>query len=77
MKLHLRKALLHSSRRAAHLSKKFLVIGSALNIRFSKVVSYGNTIDLDCPDFLDYLLNDPKTKIVALYIEGTKKMGGA
>jgi acyl-CoA synthetase (NDP forming) len=49
-----------------------LAIGSALNIKFSKVVSYGNAVDLDCPDFLDYFTDDPKTKIVALYIEGTK-----
>ena len=49
-----------------------LAVGSTMNIKFSKVVSYGNAIDLDCPDFLDYLADDSKTKIVALYIEGAK-----
>jgi acyl-CoA synthetase (NDP forming) len=51
---------------------EFLNIGKIRNLKFSKVVSYGNAIDLDCPDFLEYLANDPDTKIIALYMEGTK-----
>ena len=42
------------------------------NLRFSKMVSYGNAIDLDGPDFLEYLAGDPDTKMIALYIEGTR-----
>jgi acyl-CoA synthetase (NDP forming) len=41
-------------------------------VRFSKVVSYGNAIDLDCPDFLEYMAGDPETEAIALYIEGTR-----
>ncbi|UCH51184.1 MAG: CoA-binding protein [Chloroflexota bacterium] len=51
---------------------EFLNIGKIRNLKFSKVVSYGNAIDLDCPDFLEYLADDPDTKIIALYMEGTK-----
>jgi len=51
---------------------EFLTVGKIRNLRFSKVVSYGNAIDLDCPDFLEYLADDPDTKVIALYIEGTK-----
>jgi acyl-CoA synthetase (NDP forming) len=51
---------------------ELLRIGPIANIKFSKMVSYGNALDLDCSDFLGYLADDPKTKIVALYIEGTK-----
>jgi acyl-CoA synthetase (NDP forming) len=51
---------------------EFLNIGKIRNLKFSKVVSYGNAVDLDCPDFLDYLAEDPDTKIIALYMEGTK-----
>jgi len=40
--------------------------------RFSKAISYGNGCDLNESDFLDYLTADPKTKIIALYIEGVK-----
>lgn len=48
----------------------FLDIGKIRNIKFSKVISYGNGIDLDCPDFLEYLAEDDETKVIALYIEG-------
>lgn len=47
-------------------------VGKSRNIRFSKVVSYGNAIDLDSSDFIAYLGEDPKTKIIAAYIEGVK-----
>jgi acyl-CoA synthetase (NDP forming) len=36
------------------------------------MVSYGNAVDLDGPDFLEYLAGDPDTKMIALYIEGTR-----
>jgi len=49
----------------------FAMDGKIKNVTFSKVISYGNAIDLDCPDFLEYLSDDPETKIIALYIEGT------
>jgi len=41
-------------------------------IRFSKVVSYGNACDLSETDFLEYLSQDPETKIITAYIEGVK-----
>jgi acyl-CoA synthetase (NDP forming) len=41
-------------------------------IRFSKVVSYGNALDYNEADFLDYFRQDPETKIVLMYIEGIK-----
>lgn len=41
-------------------------------IRFSKVVSYGNACDLNETDFLEYLAEDPETKIIGFYIEGVK-----
>jgi acyl-CoA synthetase (NDP forming) len=36
---------------------------------FSKFVSYGNGADLNEIHFLNYLADDPETKVVALYIE--------
>jgi acyl-CoA synthetase (NDP forming) len=53
-------------------AEQFLSVGSLRNVMFSKVISYGNGIDLDCPDFLEYLANDPETKVIASYIEGTR-----
>ena len=46
--------------------------GMPRGVKFSKVVSYGNAIDLDCPDFIEYLSDDPKTEVILGYIEGVK-----
>lgn len=41
-------------------------------IRFSKVVSYGNALDVDENELLDYFAADPETEIIAAYMEGVK-----
>ncbi|MDH4266791.1 MAG: CoA-binding protein [Deltaproteobacteria bacterium] len=56
-------------------AESFSYFAHTKNLKFSKVVSYGNAIDLDGPDFLEYLADDPDTKIIALYIEGTRNAG--
>lgn len=44
-----------------------------VGICFSKAISYGNAIDLDSPDFLEYLAEDDDTSVVACYIEGLRQ----
>lgn len=39
---------------------------------FSKFISYGNALDLNECDFLEYLANDSKTKVICVYIEAIK-----
>lgn len=41
-------------------------------LRFSKVVSYGNALDLDETELLDYFAQDDETEIIAAYIEGVR-----
>ncbi len=53
-------------------AESFSYFGKTKNLHFSKVVSYGNATDLDCPDFLEYMADDPQTKVIALYIEGSR-----
>jgi len=53
-------------------STDLLRFGSLRGLRFSKVVSYGNALDLDESDFLDYFAQDPETRIILCYIEGVK-----
>jgi len=53
-------------------AESFSYFAKTKNLRFSKVVSYGNGVDLDSCDFLEYLADDPDTKIIAFYIEGTR-----
>jgi acetyl-CoA synthetase (ADP-forming) len=42
----------------------------AENIGFSSAVSLGNQSDLEICDFLEYLVDDPGTDAIALYVEG-------
>ena len=42
-------------------------------INFSKLVSFGNGVDLDCVDFLEYFGADPETKIVGAYLESVSR----
>jgi len=46
--------------------------GAGRGLRFSKIISFGNASDLDESDFLEYLLEDPQTKVIAMYLEGVK-----
>ena len=46
--------------------------GESHNLRFSKVISYGNALDLDESDFLSYLAQDDETKLIAAYFEGVR-----
>jgi acetate---CoA ligase (ADP-forming) len=39
---------------------------------FAKFVSYGNAMDVDESDLLEYMGNDKQTKIICMYIEGIK-----
>ena len=43
---------------------------AANNIGFSTVISTGISADTDFGDILDYLVSDPRTKSILLYIEG-------
>jgi len=42
------------------------------NVGFSTVVSLGGSSDVDFGEILDYLVSDPKTENIFLYIEGIK-----
>jgi len=41
-------------------------------VRFSKAVSYGNALDIDESELLEYFGRDSETEIIAAYIEGVK-----
>ncbi|HEY3418932.1 MAG TPA: acetate--CoA ligase family protein [Methanomassiliicoccales archaeon] len=43
------------------------------NVGFSKFVSVGNKLDIDEADLLQYLRDDPLTKVIGMYIEGTDR----
>jgi acyl-CoA synthetase (NDP forming) len=54
---------------------KLVTTGIARHINYSKGVSFGNGIDLNASDFLQYLAADPKTNVIGAYLEGTRDGG--
>ena len=42
---------------------------AARGIGLSKLVSTSNEVDLEIADFIDYLADDPATRVIALYVE--------
>jgi acyl-CoA synthetase (NDP forming) len=60
------------------ISQSGQVVGEIVNfaalqgVRFSKAISYGNALDFNESDYLDYLAQDPETEIILLYIEGVR-----
>jgi acyl-CoA synthetase (NDP forming) len=43
--------------------------GAARGIGLSKLISTSNEVDLELSDFIDYLVDDEATKVIALYVE--------
>jgi acyl-CoA synthetase (NDP forming) len=41
-------------------------------VRFSKAISYGNALDFNECDYLDYFAQDPQTEVILMYIEGVR-----
>ncbi len=46
--------------------------GVDIGAGFSSTVSVGNQADLDLNDFFEYLIDDPRTDVACLYMEGVK-----
>ena len=46
---------------------------TSANVGIAKVVSMGNKLDLDEIDYLKYLIQDPETEIIGLYLEGLER----
>ena len=55
------------------LGNMFIDWGGAQKMKFSKTITLGNKIDVDEIDLIEYLENDPETKVITLYLEGVKR----
>jgi acetyltransferase len=51
----------------------FIDWANSQGIGFSKSVTIGNKVDVDEVDLLEYFNKDPDTKVICLYLEGTKR----
>ena len=47
-----------------------IILANRFGIKFNKIISFGNACDLNSTDFLEYLGDDPETKIITMYVEG-------
>jgi acyl-CoA synthetase (NDP forming) len=46
------------------------------NIRFSHIVSSGNEVGVTAAEYLHYFVDDPKTRVIAAFLEGIKRPTG-
>ncbi|MQF48813.1 hypothetical protein FIM08_02790 [SAR202 cluster bacterium AC-647-N09_OGT_505m] len=51
---------------------EIITMGASRGLRFSKVISYGNALDLNEADLIEYLADDPETELIGGYIEGVR-----
>ena len=49
--------------------------GAGRGIRFSKVLSAGNSVDVTPAEVVDWLVDDPETSVIGLYLEGASGAG--
>lgn len=49
--------------------------GALRGLRFSKLISYGNALDINEMDLLKYLGDDPHTGVIVMFIEGLRGDG--
>ncbi len=54
------------------IGEKLIELGIARGIDYNKGVSFGNGIDLDSPDFMEYMAVDPQICVIGAYLEGTR-----
>lgn len=51
----------------------FMATGASRGLRFSYGVSSGNELDLDLADYLNFMVDDPHTRQIVLFIEGVRR----
>ncbi len=52
---------------------QLIYAGRQRGLRFSKVISYGNAIDINEAELMEYFSEDAETKLIIAYIEGVRE----
>lgn len=50
-------------------------MGMRAGTGFSKIVGLGNRLNIDFPQMIEFLMDDPDTRVIALYVEGIDTAG--
>jgi len=58
------------------LAADIIKVGDARGMRFSKLVTVGNAVDVTHGELLDWLVDDPGTDVVGLYVEDPRDGAG-
>jgi len=52
----------------------FLTRAEGRKIGFSAIISTGNEMDLEASDYIEFFLEDPQTKVIAVFLEGFRNI---
>jgi len=69
----LRKGKVSILAQSGGVSLAYLNLLASANVGIAKVVSMGNKLDLNEIDYLHYLIQDPQTEIIGIYLESLEK----
>ena len=69
----LRKGKVSLLAQSGGVSLTYLNLLSSASVGISKVVSMGNKLDLNEIDYLNYLIHDPQTEIIGIYLESIQR----
>lgn len=69
----MRKGKLSILAQSGGVSFSYFNLLSSANVGISKMVSMGNKLDLNEIDFLRYLVKDPQTEVIGLYLESLER----
>jgi acyl-CoA synthetase (NDP forming) len=72
-KEHLRKGKVSILAQSGGVSVAYLNLLASANVGVAKVVSMGNNLDLNEIDYLNYLVRDPQTEIIGIYLESLER----
>ena len=57
---------------SGNLATSLMEAGRLLGLGFSRIISSGNEADLQTPDFLEFMAEDPKSEVILSYLEGVR-----
>jgi len=58
---------------SGQMSEEIARYAALRGVYFSKAISYGNALDFNESDFLEYFTSDPETRVILMYVEGLRE----
>ena len=69
---HLEKGTISVLAQSGNVIDSLTHYASMRGVGFSKIISLGNAIGVNFPEYIDYLKDDPGTRAIMMYLEGIK-----